>query len=259
MSNLNLIDSHAHLDFKDFVNDQTDTIQRAREVGVTRIINIGTSLTSSQQAIELAQKYPAVYAAVGIHPHDSNEVNHEILTKLKLLSQQPKVVAIGEIGLDYFKMYQPVDIQERAFQRQLELALELKLPVVIHTRAAESATIEMLKSIQSTDWQGVFHCFPGDVALAQQVLDLGFHISYTGVITFKNSTAGEVIRYIPLDRLLVETDCPFMTPVPHRGKRNEPAYVYFVAQKIAEIKQISLEQVAEVTTGNVERLFGIRE
>ncbi len=259
MSNLKLIDSHAHLDFKNFDTDQTDTIQRAREAGVFRIINIGTSLATSRRSMELAQKYPAIYATVGIHPHDSNEVNEENLAKLRLLSRQPKVVAIGEIGLDYFKMYQPVAIQERAFRAQLELAQELKMPVVIHTRAADSATIEILLSIQSANWEGVFHCFPGDVAMARQVLDLGFHLSFTGVITFKNSTADEVIRYIPLDKLLIETDCPFMTPVPHRGKRNEPAYVYFVAQKIAEIKKVSLERVAELTTTNTERIFKIGE
>lgn len=257
MSHLNLIDSHAHLDFKDFVNDQAHTIQRAREIGVFKIINIGTSLASSRQSMELAQKYSTIYSTVGIHPHDSNELNHETLTQLRLLSQKPKVVAIGEIGLDYCKMYQPADIQERAFRMQLELALELKLPVVIHTRAADSATIEMLKSIQSANWQGVFHCFPGDVSMARQVIDLGFHISFTGIITFKNSTAGEVIRYIPLERLMAETDCPFMTPVPHRGKRNEPAYVYFVIQKMAAIKKEELEKVAEVTSRNVERLFKI--
>jgi TatD DNase family protein len=259
MSNLKLIDSHAHLDFKDFVNDQADTIQRAKEVGVFRIINIGTSLATSRHSVELAQNHATVYATVGIHPHDSKEVTKENLAKLRILSQQPKVVAIGEIGLDYFKMYQQVDIQERAFRAQLELALELKLPVVIHTRAADSATIEMLQNIQSANWEGVFHCFPGDVAMARQVLDLGFHISFTGVITFKNSTASEVIRYIPFEKLLIETDCPFMTPVPHRGKRNEPAYVYFVAQKIAEIKGVSLERVAELTTTNTERIFKIGE
>lgn len=258
MSTLNLIDSHAHLDFKYFENDQADAIQRAKEAGVCRIINIGTSLASSQRSVELAQSYSAIYATVGIHPHDSNEVNHDTLAKLRALSQQPKVTAIGEIGLDYFKMYQPVAIQEHAFRAQLELALELKMPVVIHTRAADSATIDILKTIQPANWRGVFHCFPGDVAMARQVLDLGFCLSFTGVITFKNSAAGEVIRYIPQENLLVETDCPFMTPVPHRGKRNEPAFVYFVAQKIAEIKKMSLERVAEVTTANVEKVFKMK-
>jgi len=254
-----VVDSHVHLDFDSFDADRPDTILRARESGVRYLLNIGTNLATSRFSVELAANESAIYAAVGIHPHDATEVNPENLAELKRLFQQPKAVAIGEIGLDYFKMYQPIPIQERAFRQQLELALELHAPVIIHTRAADDETIALIKQVQSENWNGVFHCFPGDLQMADQVLELGFHISFTGSITFNNFKGLHVVRHIPLERLLLETDCPFMTPVPHRGKRNEPAFVHFVGQKVAQIKEISFAEVARQTTENFRRLLQIQE
>lgn len=254
-----VIDSHVHLDFDSFDTDRADTILRAREAGVRQMLNIGTNLTTSRFSVELATNHPAIYAAVGTHPHDATEVNSESLHELKELFGHPKVVAIGEIGLDYFKMYQPIKIQERAFRLQLELALELNAPVIIHTRSADTETISLIKQVQPTGWNGVFHCFPGDIPMADQVLELGFHISFTGSVTFNNFKGLHVVRHVPLERLLLETDCPFMTPVPHRGQRNEPAYVHFVGQKIAQIKEIPFAIVARQTTENFRRLFQIQD
>lgn len=257
MSLSNLIDTHAHLDFDRYDSDREDVILRAAEAGVSPVINIGTNIPTSRFSVELAQKYESIYAAVGIHPHDSKEMSDDSIRELQELYEQPKVVAIGEIGLDYFKMYQSIKIQENAFRRQLELALDLNAPIIVHSRSANEETIHLLQDVQFTGWSGVFHCFPGGKAMAEQVLEMGFHISYTGSITFKNSKAAYVIEHIPLNRLLLETDCPFMSPVPHRGKRNEPAYIHFVGQKIAEIKNIPFETVARQTTRNAIELFGI--
>jgi len=259
MPTYELFETHAHLDFNQFDADRSEVILRAREAGVTRIMNIGTSIATSHFSAELAQKHPMVYAAVGIHPHDSTEVTSAGISELRMLYQQKKVVAIGEIGLDYFRMYQPIDIQEHAFKKQLELALEINAPVIIHTRDSARATLKILKTFQTTGWNGVFHCFPGDHWMADTVLEMGFHISFTGSITFKNFKMSDVVHYIPLDRLLLETDCPFMTPVPHRGRRNEPAYVNFVGRKIAEIKGISFHEVTEQTTANARQLFNIQD
>lgn len=250
-----LIDSHVHLDFDNFDADRADTILRAREAGVRQMLNIGTSLETSRFSVELAEKNESIYATVGIHPHDSNSANSDSMNELKALFQHPKVVAIGEIGLDYYKMYQPLKIQERAFRLQLELAQELNAPVIIHTRAADEETIARIKQVKSDGWNGVFHCFPGDIRMADQVLALGFHISFTGNITFKNFKGLHVVQHVPLEKLLLETDCPFMAPVPHRGKRNEPAFVYLVGQKMAEIKDIPFSTVARQTTENTRRLF----
>lgn len=253
-----LIETHAHLDFDNFESDRADVIQRAFENGIQAIMNIGTDLPTSRFSVALAEQYPHIFAAVGIHPHDSHNVNQQALDELSQLYLNEKVVAIGEIGLDYFKMYQPVDIQERAFQKQIELALELNAPIIIHSRSTDEETVAMLKKYKSTGWDGVFHCFPGNIEMADTVLEMGFYVSFTGSITFKNSKAAPVVKHVPLDRLLLETDCPFMTPVPHRGKRNEPAYVHFVGQKIAEIKGLSFEQVARQTTENAVRLFNLK-
>jgi TatD DNase family protein len=250
-----LIDTHAHLDFDQFDPDREEVILRAHENGIQCIINIGTDLPTSQYSVRLAENHKNIYAAVGIHPHDSHTVTPEVLDEISRLFQHQKTVAIGEIGLDYFKMYQPIDLQERAFQKQIELALDLKAPIIIHSRSTDVETVEMLRNYQKKGWKGVFHCFPGDTGMADAVLEMGFHVSFTGNITFKNSKSIPVVQHIPLERLLLETDCPFMTPVPHRGKRNEPAYVHFVGQKIAEIKELPFETVARQTTENAVNLF----
>lgn len=253
-----IIDTHAHLDFSDFEDDREDVVKRANDSEIKYIINVGTSIETSRFSIELAEKHAGIYASAGVHPHDSNEIDENRLSQLRQMIEHPKVVAIGEIGLDYYRNYQPVDIQKRAFELQIQLALSLDLPVIIHDRQADRDIIEMLTGLKGADWKGVFHCFPGDIDMARRVLDLGFHISFTGVITFKSFKQSALINYIPLDKLLLETDCPFMAPVPFRGKRNEPAYVQYIGQKIAEIKNLTFEEVAQVTTRNALRLFQIQ-
>ena len=252
-----IIETHAHLDFDQFDSDREEVIKRAHKSGIEIIFNIGTNLETSRFSSELAQKYENIYASVGIHPHDSQEANDENLSELSRLYRNAKVIAIGEIGLDYYKMYKPETVQKQAFHKQLELALELDAPIIIHDRNADAEIIEILASYKRADWKGVFHCFPGDVRMAETVLDLGFHISFTGVITFKNFKAGAVVEYVPLDRLLLETDCPFMAPAPFRGKRNEPAYLKYTAEKMAEIKAISFGELAHQTRFNTLKLFQI--
>ncbi|MCI0513726.1 TatD family hydrolase [candidate division KSB1 bacterium] len=254
----NIIDSHAHLDFKNFHADRAAVIQRAQEVGVTHIINVGTNLATSRFSVDLAGTNSVVFAAIGIHPHDALEATRENMDALRTMYQMPKVVAIGEIGLDYYKMYQAIDVQRRAFKAQVELALDLGAPLIIHSRSADTETLEILQDYQFRGWRGVFHCFPGDERMAEQVLEMGFCISFTGVITFKKAHAAAVVQKIPLERLLLETDCPFMTPEPHRGQRNEPAYVHFIGQKMAELKQVPFSKVAQQTTANATQLFGFK-
>ena len=250
-----IIDTHAHLDLNDFDADRNEVIARAQENHVDTILTVGTFMEANRFSMDLAQKYEPVFASVGIHPHDSQEVTDENLAELRRMYQLPKVVAIGEIGLDYFKMYMPKDIQRPAFEKQVELALDLAAPIIIHDRDADDEILDMLSSIRNADWQGVFHCFPGDCAMAKKVLDLGFHISFTGVVTFKNFKAEEIVNYIPLERLLLETDCPFMAPVPVRGKRNEPSYLRFIAEKIASMRAIPVETLVRQTRSNTLALF----
>ena len=257
MTELELIDSHVHLDFDSFDDDREEVLQRAQSANVCQIINVGTNLATSRFSAEFAASHNGVFAAVGIHPHDSTEIGESALAELRMLLTRPVVVALGEIGLDYFKMYEPEAVQEKAFQQQLELAIELDVPIIIHTRDADDATLAMLRQFNRPQWQGVFHCFPGDEKMARAVLDMGFYISFTGNITFKNSQAGPVVQYVPLERMLLETDSPFMAPVPKRGKRNEPAFVRHVGEKVAELKKLSLLDVAAQTTQNTRKLFNL--
>ena len=254
-----LIDTHAHLDFKEFDKDCDKVIKRAFENDVEKIINIGCNLDRSQASIDLAHKYENIFASIGVHPHDGKKNSiDEISEKLFEMAQEKKVVAIGEIGLDYYRLEKEndKDIQKKVFRTQLDIAKEFDLPVILHCRDAYEDMIDIIK--KDNFKRGVSHCFLGSKEIAKRYLELGFYISFTGVITFKN--AGEVIdvvREIPLERILVETDAPFLAPEPHRGKRNEPAYVKYVAEKIATIKEIGYDQVAKVTTKNAEELFGI--
>lgn len=267
-----MIDTHAHLDFKEFDEDREEVIKRAYEAGVEKIINVGCSPEHSQGAVDLAQSYEQIYAAVGVHPHDASQVNDEILNDLRKLAQSKKVVAIGEIGLDYYRknadptltaqIYaDPKKIQKSAFIKQLNLAKELKLPVIIHCRDAYEDVLEMLNSFSEGDSiRGVTHCFSGNRKFAKQFLNLGLYLSFTGAITYTKNPDAEifqVIKEVPLDKIMIETDCPYLAPVPHRGERNEPAYVKFVAEKIAEIRKITFEKVERATTENAERLFRI--
>jgi len=255
------VDSHAHIDGAEFDADREAVIERAREAGVSAILNVGTGGPNSgafQRAVELAEKNPNVYAAVGVHPHDARLFDHsaeELITKLA--TQSPRVIAWGEIGLDFHYDNSPRDVQLKVFSRQLQLARELRLPVIIHTREAEAETIEQLKS----EWAGsglpgIMHCFSGGLSLAQQAVALGLSISFSGIVTFKKANElREIAKQVPLDKLLIETDCPFLTPVPFRGKRNEPAYVVEVAHCLAELRELSLEEIGRATTDNFNRLF----
>ena len=254
-----LIETHAHLYFDQFDEDRQQVIQRAKEADVQKIINIAVDLETSRQCIELAEKYEGSFATVGIHPNDSTKLDSSSLGELRELSRHQKVVAIGEIGLDFYWDRCPADVQERAFREQISLAKEVGLPIVIHNREAGPQIIEVLKSAGTSELGGVFHCFSEDMISAKEVLDLGFHISFTGNLTFKKSQLPEVAEMVSLDKLLLETDCPFLSPEPKRGRRNEPAHVVYIAQKLAEIKKATFEEVTEITTSNANRLFGLGE
>lgn len=258
-----LIDSHTHLDDTRYNVDRDAMIARAREAGVDTLVTIGCDLATSQAAVELAERYPFVYATVGVHPHEVKRIGDGWYVELQRLARHPRVVAYGEIGLDYHYNYSPPQQQRARFREQIAVARDLHLPVVIHTREAQEDTITILKEEKAADVGGVFHCFTGDAWLAKDALDLGFSLSFSGVITFQNATMlRDILRWVPMDRLLVETDCPYLTPVPHRGKRNEPAYVKLVAQTIADVKSteqsLTLEDVGRITSENARRLFKMR-
>jgi TatD DNase family protein len=253
-----LVDTHCHLDFDRYEPDRHEVIQRAFEADVVGLINISVDLKSALKSIEIAERYPNIYAAVGVHPNDAAEADEEDLDEILSLLQHPKVVAIGEVGLDLYRDYSPKEVQRKLFRRFLRWAMEFEKPLIIHNRDADEEILSLIENTAKSGWSGVFHCFSGDRNFAQRVLDLGFLISFTGTITFKNSTSTPVVKYVPIDRLLLETDSPFLAPVPHRGRRNEPAYVNFIARKIAEIKGLSVQEVAQQTTANAEELFAIR-
>jgi TatD DNase family protein len=251
-----LIDSHAHLEMKEFDSDREEVIKRAGEAGVDFIITVGTNLALSRKAVALAQGHENIYATIGIHPHDAAKIDKKTGEYLKELAQRQKIVAYGEIGLDFFRNISSREKQIEAFGLQLELAQELNLPVIIHDREAHEQTLKMVKA--SSVRKGVFHCFSGDYAMAKQCIDLGFYISIPGVVTFdKAKTIQDVAGRVPLSSLLLETDAPYLTPVPHRGKRNEPSFIIHTAKKVAEIKKVCWEEVAQVTACNTMKLFGI--
>lgn len=255
-----LIDTHTHLDDARYDGDRDAMIERARGAGVGTLVTIGCDLVTSRAAVALADRYPFIYATVGAHPHEVKHIVPGWYEELRELATHPKVVGYGEIGLDYHYDHSPRDTQQARFREQIRLARALDLPVVIHTREAQEDTVAILKEERAGEVGGVFHCFSGDAWLAKDALDLGFYLSFSGVITFQNAAMlREIVRTVPLDRILVETDCPYLTPVPHRGRRNEPAHVRLVAEKIAEIKgpieAIGLEEVGRITSENARRLF----
>lgn len=257
---LGLVDSHAHIQGHEYSGETEAVLQRAREAGVERIIVVGGAgeLSSNNAAIALAESNPNLYATVGMHPHDAKDVRPEELAQLKNLTSHPKVVAVGETGLDYYYNHSPHDVQRKVFTQFIHMAREAELPIVVHEREAARQAAEILRREGANDIRGVIHCFTGDYDAARQYLDLGFFLSFTGIITFKNAAPlRDVVRRVPLERLLVETDSPYLTPVPFRGKRNEPAFVRYVAETVANVKEIFLEDVAQVTTRNVKNLFGI--
>ena len=253
-----LIDSHAHLEMPEFKKDLEGVIQRAMESGVEYIFTVGTEERDWRRALEIANTHPSIYAILGIHPHNAKEIDDQTYPLLKDLCKNEKVKAYGEIGLDFFRNLSPQDIQLKRFREQIELAKELGLPIVVHDREAHQETLEILKSEKAEKCGGIIHCFSGDYEMAKVCIDMGFYISIPGTITFKNAEGfREIVKKIPLESLLVETDAPFLTPEPFRGKRNEPGYVRYTAQKMAEIKKVSFEKVAEVTTENALRVYGL--
>jgi TatD DNase family protein len=262
---MTLIDTHCHLDFDAYDGIRDDVIRRALDSGVTRIINPGTDLERSRAAVALAGAHPGVYAAVGIHPNSTANFGAGLLNEIRALAQQPKVVAIGEIGLDYYRDYAPRTGQQRAFEAQLALAAELQLPVIIHNRDASSDVLDMLAAWTAAlpqslkDRPGVLHSFSAASESAERGLALGFYLGFTGPVTFKNADPlRQIAARVPADRILVETDGPFLTPHPHRGKfPNEPAYVRFIAERLAALRTVSLEAFAAQTTANADRLFAL--
>lgn len=251
-----LIDSHAHLEMKEFDHDREKVVERARQAGVGFIVTVGTNLALCRKAVELAERHENIYATIGIHPHDVINTDNKTFDALRELAHRKKVVAYGEIGLDFFRNISPQEKQIDLFGRQLELAKELQLPVIIHDRDAHEQTLRMVKA--SGICRGVFHCFSGDYNMARQCIDLGYYISVPGVVTFdKAKTIQDVARRVPLSSLLLETDAPYLAPIPHRGKRNEPSFIIQTAKKVAELKGVSLEEVADATTLNAKKLFQI--
>lgn len=254
-----LIDSHAHLEMPEFKRDLEAVIQRAKESGVEYIFTVGTEKKDWKRALEIANLHPLIYAILGIHPHNAKEVDDQTYPLLKELCKNKKVKAYGEIGLDFFRNLSPRDIQLKRFREQIGLAKELGLPIVVHDREAHQETLEILKSEKAEEGGGIIHCFSGDYEMAKVCIEMGFYISVPGSITFKNAGGfREIVKKIPLESLLVETDAPFLTPEPFRGKRNEPSYVRYTAQKVAEIKMVSFEKVAEVTTENAMRVYRMK-
>ena len=252
-----LADSHAHIDDERFDADRDEVVARALAAGVSLIVNIGADMASSARSVALAEKYPGIYAAVGMHPHDSQDMKENDYRQLEQWANHPKVVAIGEIGLDYHYDLSPRSVQKEVFLRQLDLARKTGKPFIIHEREAHADMMDIIRNA-ARGLNGVFHCFSGSVETAREYLKMGFYISVAGPVTFPKSVkTKEVAKAVPLDRLLVETDSPYLTPKPFRGKRNEPAHVRLVAEEIANLRDISLAELAEATTANVRRLFNI--
>lgn len=253
-----LVDSHAHLDFEDFDEDRDDVLERAQDAGVKLILNVGFDLDSSQKAIELAEKYSLIFAAVGIHPHEAGKVPKGYIQKLEEMAGHPKVVAIGEIGLDFFRDRSPRPVQREVFKEQLQLARKVNLPVIIHDREAHDEITGILESEGLPEAAGVVHCFSGDTFLAKKVLDLGLYISIAGPVTYKkNIVLGQVASMVPPGRLLIETDAPFLPPHHLRGKRNEPAYVKYTAEKVAALRGKTPGYLGQLCLENTRNLFRI--
>lgn len=257
--NAYVIDSHCHLDMDSYSTDCREVVQRAGQVGVKYVMTIGIDLQSSRAAVRIAEQHSEVYCSIGVHPHHCAETNSEDYEVLVELAGHPKVKAYGEIGLDYVKNYAPKETQLDHFKRQVNLAKKLNLPLIVHDREAHADVMGILSEAAPFPSGGVMHCYSGDSHLAKEVLDLGFYISIPGVVTFKKATViQEVVADVPLASMLVETDGPYLSPEPYRGRRNEPAYVLYTAKKIAEIKGVALDEVASQTSRNACRLFGLK-
>ena len=255
-----LIDSHAHLEMKDFDRDRERVIARAQEAGVSHIITVATTIPDIRKALDISRKNEKVYVAIGIHPHEVKDIAEGDYDQLRVLAGEKKVVAFGEIGLDFYRNHSPREIQMTRFRELLRVGKELGLPVILHDRDAHEEILNILQEEGNGRWKGVFHCFSGDVPLAKKVIQMGFFISIPGTVTFtKSTTQQDVVRSIPLEKILLETDCPYLAPEPYRGKRNEPAFVRNTAEKVASLKGLSFEDVCRITSFNTKILFGVGE
>jgi len=255
---LELFDTHAHLHVPEFDADRAEMMARARQAGVTRMLTIGTEVPTSHAAVTLAESEPDVWASVGVHPHDAAEADADVLTEIERLAGGPRVVAAGEIGLDFFRNLSPREAQERVFRHCIGLARRVRKPVVVHCRDAHAEVLAILAEERVSEAGGIMHCFSGDVAIARRCLDLGLLISLAGPVTYPNARAlPEVARFVPADRLVIETDCPFLPPQGYRGKRNEPAYLALTAARVAELRGEPLEDFARRASDNARRLLRI--
>lgn len=253
-----IFESHAHYDDEKFDEDRDSLLSSMQENGIEYIVNVGSSLGTTRKTIELTEKYPFVYGAAGVHPSDTAELDETNIAWLKSRCSLPKVVAVGEIGLDYYWDEPEREIQKKWFRRQLVLAMEEKLPVIIHSRDAAKDTMDIMKEMECEKIGGVVHCFSYSKEIAREVLDMGFYLGIGGVVTFQNAKAiKEVVEFAPLDRILLETDSPYLAPVPHRGKRNSSLYIPLIAEEIARIKGMEYEEVIAVTNDNAKKMFCI--
>ena len=253
-----LFDTHVHLNADQYQDDVTEVIERALASGVSRMVVVGFDRSTINRAIELAEAYDFLYASVGWHPVDAIDMKAADLVCLEELSAHPKVVALGEMGLDYYWDKSPKEIQKEVFRNQIRLAKKVNLPIIIHNRDATADIVAILKEEKAETVGGIMHCFSGSVEIAKECVQMNFYISLGGPVTFKNAKQPKkVAEEIPLDRLLIETDCPYLTPHPYRGKRNEPSYVKLVAEEISKIKGVSFEEVSRITTENANKIFGI--
>lgn len=255
-----LIDTHAHLDFPEFAGDLPSVLTRARDRGIEEILSIGIDIPSSEKAVALAVEHPQIHATVGVHPHGACELSPLTLARMESLARHDRVVALGEMGLDYYRDRQPRALQRKCLEQQLDLACGLELPVVFHIREAFDDFFRVIENFRSRLTAGILHCFSGDWATAEKCLEMGFYLSIPGTVTFpKAHVQQEVVRRTPLNRILVETDAPYLAPIPHRGKVNEPAFVFYTAKKIAEIKGSSLAEIGRQTTLNARTVFKLPE
>ena len=251
----NFIDTHAHIDDKRFDEDRDLVLTKCSETGVKYIIDPAVNFSSCERVFQLSKKYDMIFSAFGIHPHDSKEANDHYLNKIEELLEDKKAVAVGEIGLDYYYDFSPKDTQKAVFKDFIKLAKKIKKPVIIHNRNSDEDVMEILESEYSPDLIGQFHCFSGNVRLAQRVLNLGFYISFTGSITFSKNKYAEIVEMVPIDKILLETDSPYMAPVPHRGRRADPTMIPVIVKRIAEIKKVSEDVIYENTYKNTFKLF----
>jgi len=262
-----MIDTHTHLDFKEFNSDREEVIKRFFSSGGEKIINVGCDLKSSERSYELAKNNENIFASVGVHPHDADIVDEHSLKKIEELIPHYKVIAVGEIGLDYFRNLSSQEKQIEAFKLQLELAENYKKPIIIHCRDAYNDALDILKAYKTSNWRGVVHCFSASWEIAEEFLNLGFYVGFTGIVTYYKSKSEfdgkpeifKVIKNTPLDKILIETDCPYISPVPHRGQRNEPLFVKYIAERIAEIRDVGFKEIEKTTSENAIKLFNLQK